>query len=109
MYFVHPPQSVLRGIEIITAIIVVLGIRVMGTLLISSLIIFPALSSMRIFKRFKWSVWASMVISCICFLIAFFAFTQYSSASSIVLVNLIFYIIVTIFSVLKRKREAKKN
>lgn len=95
------------ALSIITAIIVVLGIRVMGTLLISSLIIFPALSSMRIFKRFKWTVWASMIISIVCFLIAFFAFTKYSSASSIVLVNLVFYILASIFSVLKRKREAK--
>ena len=97
------------GLSIITAVIVVLGIRIMGTLLISSLIIFPALSSMRIFKRFKWTVWASMIISIICFLIAFFAFTQYSSASSIVLVNLIFYILVSVFSVIKRKRESKNN
>lgn len=95
------------GLSIITAVIVVLGIRIMGTLLISSLIIFPALSSMRIFKRFKWTVWASMIISIICFLIAFFAFTQYSSASSIVLVNLTFYILASVFSVIKRKREAK--
>jgi zinc transport system permease protein len=97
------------GLSIITAVIVVLGIRIMGTLLISSLIIFPAVSAMRIFKRFKWTVWASMIISIICFLIAFFAFTQYSSASSIVLVNLIFYIFASVFSVIKRKREAKKN
>jgi zinc transport system permease protein len=53
------------GLSIITAVIVVLGIRIMGTLLISSLIIFPALSAMRIFKRFKWTVWASMIISII--------------------------------------------
>lgn len=45
-------------IAILTALIVVVGMRMMGSLLISSLIVFPALSSMRIFKRFK-----SVVIS----------------------------------------------
>ena len=43
-------------IAILTAITVVLGMRMMGALLISSLIIFPALSSMRLFKRgSRWS------------------------------------------------------
>ncbi len=97
------------GLSIVTAVIVVLGIRIMGTLLISSLIIFPALTSMRLFKRFKWSVWAAMIISVICFLIAFLLFTEYSSAASIVLVNLVFYIAATIFSILKNKKQKKEN
>ncbi len=95
------------GLSIITAVIVVLGIRIMGTLLISSLIIFPALTSMRLFKHFKWSIWAALIISVVCFLIAFFCFTEYSSAASIVLVNLIFYIVATIISILKNKRTKK--
>lgn len=95
------------GLSIVTAVIVVLGIRIMGTLLISSLIIFPALTSMRLFRRFKWSVWVSMILSVVCFLIAFFCFTEYSSASSIVLVNLVFYILATIISIIRRKRTLK--
>ncbi|MBQ8293072.1 MAG: metal ABC transporter permease [Bacilli bacterium] len=95
------------GLSIVTAVIVVLGIRIMGTLLISSLIIFPALTSMRLFRRFKWTMWISMLISVVCFLIAFFCFTKYSSAASIVLVNLGFYIIATIVSIIKRKRKIK--
>lgn len=93
------------GLSIVTAVIVVLGIRIMGTLLISSLIIFPALTSMRLFRRFKWSVWAAMILSVACFLIAFFCFTEYSSASSIVLVNLVFYLLATIISVINKKRK----
>ena len=41
-----------------TAMVVVVGIRVMGSLLISSLIIFPALTSMRLFNNFKALVYA---------------------------------------------------
>lgn len=39
-------------ISIFTAVTVVLGIKMMGAMLISSLIIFPALTSMRVFKSF---------------------------------------------------------
>lgn len=55
-------------IAILTAITIVLGMRMMGALLISSLIIFPALTSMRVCKHFKTVVIVSAVISIICFL-----------------------------------------
>ena len=91
------------GLSIVTAVIVVLGIRIMGTLLISSLIIFPALTSMRIFHNFKKVVISSVIISVFSFLIAFFLFSRYSSAASIVLVNLVFYILAAIFAFLRKK------
>ena len=56
-------------IAILTAITIVLGMRMMGALLISSLIIFPALTSMRVCKHFKTVVIVSAVISIICFLL----------------------------------------
>ena len=40
-------------IAILTAVVIVVGMRMMGTMLISSIIIFPALTSMRVFKSFK--------------------------------------------------------
>ena len=40
-------------IAMLTALIIVVGMRMMGALLISSLIIFPALTSMRVFKSFR--------------------------------------------------------
>ena len=86
-----------------TAIVIVIGIKVMGTLLISSLIIFPALTSMRIFHNFKKVVISSVIISVVSFLIAFFLFSRYSSAASIVLVNLVFYILAAIFAFLRKK------
>ena len=47
------------------SIVVVLGMRLLGSLLISSLIIFPTLSSMQIFKKFKSVVISSAIISVI--------------------------------------------
>ena len=53
-------------IAIITAVIIVLGMNLVGSLLISALIIFPALSAMRIIRNFKGVVICSMIISVIC-------------------------------------------
>ena len=51
---------------VITAVIVVLAMNLVGSLLISALVIFPALSSMRVFKNFKAVVVSSGIISVIC-------------------------------------------
>ena len=53
-------------IAILTAIIIVLGMRMMGAMLVSSLIVIPALSSMRIFKSFNTVIISSVFIALIC-------------------------------------------
>ena len=54
-------------IAALTAVTIVLGMRMMGAMLISALIIFPALSSMRLFKTFRAVVISSAVIAVLCF------------------------------------------
>ena len=85
-------------IAILTALVIVVGMRMMGTLLISSIIIFPALSSMRIFKSFKKVVISSGIISVIAFLIGIYLSYAYniSTGATIVLVNLVIFILFTI-------------
>ena len=66
-------------IAVLTAVTIVLGMRMMGTLLISSLIIFPALTSMRVCTTFRSVTVSSAVVSVVCFCIGitvsyFFAF-----------------------------------
>lgn len=56
-------------IAIIIAVIIVLGMNLVGSLLISALIIFPALSAMQIFQNFKQVVICSAVISVSCALV----------------------------------------
>jgi len=56
-------------LAILTAVTVVLGMRMMGALLIASLTIFPALSAMRLCKRFLSVVITSAVISVVCFFV----------------------------------------
>lgn len=53
-------------IAVVTASVIVLAMKLVGSLLISALIIFPALSAMRIFKSFCGVTAASAVISVVC-------------------------------------------
>lgn len=53
-------------IAVVIAVIIVLAMQLVGSLLISALVIFPALSAMRIFKSFRPVVIFSAVISVLC-------------------------------------------
>ena len=85
-------------IAILTAIVIVVGMRMMGTLLISSIIIFPALTAMRLFKNFKSVVISSGIISVLCFWCGIFLSYVYniSTGATIVIVNLILFILFTL-------------
>jgi len=82
-------------IAILTAVVIVVGMRMMGTMLISSIIIFPALTSMRIFKNFKHVVISSGIISVVAFLIGLYLSYVFniSTGATIVIVNLIIFIV----------------
>lgn len=56
-------------VAIIIAVIIVLAMNLVGSLLISALIIFPALSAMRIFKSFKSVTVCSAILSVSCSLV----------------------------------------
>lgn len=56
-------------LSLLTAMTVVVGMRMMGSLLISGLIIFPALSAMRLCRSFRHVIICAAVISVVCFLL----------------------------------------
>lgn len=91
-------------IALLTAVTVVLGMMMMGALLISSLIIFPAITSMRVFKSFKAVVISSAVVSVICFLIGFFVSLIFDTApgASVVIVNVAVFLVFTFVGFLKK-------
>lgn len=60
-------------IAVITAVVIVLAMNLVGALLISALIIFPALSAMRVFKSFKAVIISAAVISVVCSVSGIFA------------------------------------
>ena len=84
-----------RLIALLTAVTVVIGMRMMGTLLISSLIIFPALSAMRVFDNFRAVTVSAAVISVSCFLVGMMLSCVYSipTGAGIVGVNLVVFLV----------------
>ncbi|OON99775.1 MAG: ABC transporter [Epulopiscium sp. Nele67-Bin004] len=53
-------------LSIVIALVIVVAMNLVGSLLISALIIFPAISSMRLFKDFKSVIISSAIISVVC-------------------------------------------
>lgn len=92
-------------IAVITAVIIVLAMNLVGSLLISALIIFPALSAMRIFKSFRNVIICSAIISVVCaasgILISIFASTPVGA--TIVAADLAVFIIFWIISAFTSK------
>ena len=78
-------------LAVLTAVTVVLGMRMMGALLISSLIIFPALGAMKICRSFRGVVICAAVISVVCFLFGMTASYVFEtpSGASVVIADLI--------------------
>ena len=93
-------------ISVLTAVTIVLGMRMMGAMLISSLVIFPCLTSMRVFKSCTSVVISSGILSLICFLLGMMASYQFSTpaGASVVVVNLIAFGLFSMWQVLGRKR-----
>lgn len=95
-------------IALLTAVTIVIGMRLMGSMLISSLIIFPALCSMRVFKSFLSVTISSAIISVVTFVIGMFI--SYAAdtpcGASIVCVNIVvFTAFFMVGSVLKRTKS----
>ena len=93
-------------ISVLTAVTIVLGMRMMGAMLISSLVIFPCLTSMRVFKSFTSVVVSSGILSLVCFLLGMMASYQFSmpAGASVVVVNLIAFGLFSMWQVLGKKR-----
>lgn len=92
-------------IAIVIAVIIVLGMNLVGSLLIAALVIFPALSSMRIVWNFKGVVICSAVISVCCAFIGMLVSILFSTpvGSTIVAANMIvFCVCCMIGKVIKR-------
>ena len=96
-------------IALLTALTIVIGMRIMGTLLISALIIFPALSSMRVCKKFKSVILCSGVLSLCCFFVGMCV--SYScdtpTGASVVIVNAAVFLIFRLVEFINSK--IKKN
>ncbi|MDE5898683.1 MAG: metal ABC transporter permease [Treponemataceae bacterium] len=82
---------------VLTAVTIVVGMRLMGAMMISSLIVFPALSAMRVFHSFRKVAAAAVALSVLCFaagITASFALSVPAGAS-IVAANLAAFLLCT--------------
>lgn len=97
-------------IALLTALVIVLGMRMMGALLISSLIVFPALTSMRLCKRFKTVIINSGIISVVCLWIGIIISYLYATptGASIVMCNIavfgVYWLVQTVKGVVTREK-----
>lgn len=81
-------------LSLLCSAVVVLGLRLLGALLISSLIIFPAISAMQVAKSFKGVVILSVIISVLAFLIGLLLsyFLSLPTGATVVIINLLILI-----------------
>ena len=91
-------------LSVLTALTIVLGMRMMGAMLISSLVIFPALSAMRILKSFRGVVICAGLFSVVCFCIGLTGSYLLSTpvGASVVVVNLTAFLLCCAAARLKR-------
>jgi zinc transport system permease protein len=91
-------------IAVVTAVIIVLAMNLVGSLLISALVIFPALSAMRVFKSFRSVTVCSAVLSVFCalsgMLISIMAGTPVGS--TVVAVDIAAFAVFSLISLIKR-------
>lgn len=92
-------------LAVLTALTIVIGMRIMGTLLISSLIVFPAITSMRVAKKFNVVLILAVIISMVSYFIGMVAsfMLEIPSGASIVVVNLVMFIIVSLIRKIREK------
>ena len=95
-------------IAFLSAVTIVLGMRMMGALLISSLIVFPPLSSMQVFKTFRQVILSSALLSVACFFVGLCVSYLWSTptGSSVVMANIVAF---SIFYVLGKTQGRRKQ
>ena len=92
-------------LAILTALTIVLCMRMMGAMLISSLVIFPALTAMRLFKSFRSVILCAAATSVLCFcagLTISFAFSTPVGAT-VVAADLTLFLLSCMVSFLRRR------
>ncbi len=91
---------------VIIAVVIVLAMNLVGSLLISALVIFPALSAMRVCKSFKGVTICSAVMSTVCALLGMFIAIVKGTpvGSTIVVVDIILFAISSLISFVVGKK-----
>lgn len=95
-------------LALLTAITVVIGMKLIGTLLISSLTVFPVVSALKLAKRYKTAVCCSVGISLFAFIFGFVLSCLYDNmplSTAVIFINLIVYLVITLFTAIKKRKR----
>lgn len=97
-------------IALLTALTIVVGMKMMGSMLITSLIIFPSITSMRICRRFKTVMITSAAVSVVSLFVGLVISYSYSTpaGASIVIVNLCAFLIFAAIGAVMDRVNAKR-
>ncbi len=81
-------------IAVLASVTIVLGIRVVGTLLISSMVVFPTVTALQLSRSFKQTILFTSIISVLAVIIGVFGsyILDFPSGASIVMVNALFFV-----------------
>ena len=92
-------------LAILTALTIVLGMRMMGAMLISALVIFPALTAMRLFKSFRGVILCAAVTSVVCFCVGLTISFGFSTpvGATVVAADLTVFLAACLLAALRRK------
>lgn len=92
VFGVHP-RRLTRLMAVLVALTVVLGVRVVGTLLISGLLVFPAATALQIARSFRSALWISALVAAASVLlgIALAFLFDLPAGAAIILLNALFF------------------
>ena len=98
-------------LAVLTAITIVVGMKMMGAIMISALIVFPAMAASRLCRSFKGVVVTAAVVSVVCFVIGFFASCLLSlqTGAAVVTAELAVFILFCALEKLRRAINRRKG
>lgn len=97
-------------IAVLTGVTIVVGMKMMGSIMISALVIFPPLAAMQLAKSFRGTVLLSAATSALCFLVGFFIACRFSfqTGAAVVTCDLLCFLLAALVAEIKRKINRKK-
>ena len=97
-------------LAILTAVTIVLGMKLMGAIMISGLVVFPAMSAMRLCRSFRSVVWGSGILAVVCFVIGFFVACRLSwqTGPTVIALHTVVFAVVSFGSAVAAKSLFRK-
>lgn len=99
------------ALAILTGMTIVVGMKMMGAIMISALVIFPPLSAMQLTKSFRGTVAAAAGLSLLCFLAGFALACRFSlqTGASVVVCDLAAFVLCALIRTVRRSNVRRSN